>query len=313
MKAGDKYKKVFGSIHTLSDEIPWTTGLSNMMEFLLWETRAVLGISKTQFWKLILSISNQENVRNLPMEEKQRHIEKHLSQLLSKSDVTVRYQNAKATYCSPREALRRNKYFSEDYLNKEFDIFLSLCSDRYLDELYSLFIDLNPGGNWSTHGNSGLFACSTEIEKMQMDNLAYNSMEKILVANELKLGGHKNPDQILKYAYMLHRLIDIQFIDKDTTFLLLFISDKQDEYDLGSEIASEIEYCRLKKNRDFLIQDEILIIARTLSLKCTTWSALIEHNEQYSHQLTNEQQVEKKLINGFNTSLREKAHMQFNS
>ena len=43
--------------------------------------------------------------------------------------------------CNAREAVRRVKFFSEDYLNKEFDIFLSLCSDVYLNLFYEQFIN----------------------------------------------------------------------------------------------------------------------------------------------------------------------------
>lgn len=44
-----------------------------------------------------------------------------------------RYERATPSMAAPREALRRAKYFSEDYLNKEFDIFWGSVSDSYLD------------------------------------------------------------------------------------------------------------------------------------------------------------------------------------
>ena len=60
---------------------------------------------------------------------------------------------------------------------------------------------------------------------MQMDNLSYNPNEELLVANELKLGGKKNRDQILKYALMFRRLRDEKFIKPNTRFLILFLGD----------------------------------------------------------------------------------------
>ena len=104
-----------------------------------------------------------------------------------------RYERATPSTAAPREALRREKYFSEDYLNKEFDIFWGSVSDVIQTLIYSQFVSLQGGGQWFTHGNSGLFACSTDIKEMQMDNLSYYPSESILIANELKLGGKKNP------------------------------------------------------------------------------------------------------------------------
>ena len=76
------------------------------------------------------------------------------------------------------------KYFSEEYLNKEFDIFLDLASNNYLDQPYGKFLNFPIGASWPTHGNNGLFETSTMMGEMQIDNDAYNSYAKILVANQ---------------------------------------------------------------------------------------------------------------------------------
>ena len=110
-----------------------------------------------------------------------------------------------------------------------------------LDTYYSQFVSLKRGGQWFTHGNSGLFACSTDIKAMQMDNLSYNPSENILIANELKLGGKKNPDQILKYALMYRLLLERGFISPDTRFMLLFIGDKLEPSEWDDIIKTEIK------------------------------------------------------------------------
>lgn len=165
---------------------------------------------------------------------------------------------------SPREALRRAKFFSEDYLNKEFDIYWTLVSDKYLDRFYRQFTHVKGGGEWSTHGNSGLFSTSTDIRAMQMDNLSYNETEGLLVANELKLGGRKNPDQILKYALMFNLLRERKFIVPEARLLLLFISDADDHLRWDALIEEEVAFCRAssKSTARAACQSDVVAIAR---------------------------------------------------
>ncbi len=308
MKKTDRYKKIFGSINSLSEQISWTTGISNMVEHLLWDTKSVLGVSKAQFWKMIIAQTNSTDFCAMPIDEKEMFIKSMLERLQSENEGKEKYDKPKSGYCSANEALRRKKYFSEDYLNKEFDIFLNLCSDDYLNFLYSRFVDLQGIGSWSTHGNSGIFNCSVGIWQMQMDNLAYNSEKNILIANELKLGGKKNKDQILKYCFMHTKLEEINFIRKGGKFMLLFIGDKNENINLESEISSEISYCQ-KNGKDcrHLLTDENIDKARYILLNSITWRELIDINDEYSKRLDKHQQVEAKLLSGFNSSLKEKA------
>jgi hypothetical protein len=60
MKVSDKYKIIFGSIDSLDVPISWTSGLSNMLEWLIWETQYVLGVTKTQFRKTVVEWSLEE-------------------------------------------------------------------------------------------------------------------------------------------------------------------------------------------------------------------------------------------------------------
>lgn len=309
MKAYEKYRSVFGSIESLSDQIPWTTGVSNLVEHLLWDTKAVLGISKTELIKLIVRWLDEECDRTSTVDQRINFVKKKLDGLIAQTDNCQPYDKPRASYCGPREALRRNRYFSEDYLNKEFDIFLGLSSDEYLDSLYGRFLDYPTGGRWATHGNSGLFEYSTLINKMMIDNLAYNDDRRILIANELKLGGKKNRDQLIKYSFMRLRLEDIGFIAPGTRFLLLFIGDRHVQFDLPSEIDKEIEYCRTVKGAH-LLDERVVENARNMHVASMTWMELVSINDEYATGLDPKRQVEEKLLSGFAATLRDKAFLQ---
>jgi len=309
MKAPEKYRSIFGSFSHLSSSIPWTTGLSNMAEFLIWGTSYVLGVSKKEYTRQIIKWTKDDEMKDLSIDEISKKIDKKIDSLYKETEQFERYAKKSTGICTAREALRRVKYFSEDYLNKEFDIFLSLSSDQYLDEFYKQFINFDKKNSWSTHGNSGLYEYSTEISKMYMDNLAYNIDSNVLVANELKLNGKKNPDQILKYAFMHKELEKKKFITPNSNFLLLFIGGTEVQYDLKNEIKKEVEYCH-QKGRFDLTTDEILKSAENICLKSITWMEIVIFNESYLNSLVNVHQVERKLIEGFNITLDEKSFMQ---
>ena len=310
MNALDKYKRVFGQIKTLSENVSWSTGVSNMLEWLLWDTRNILGVTKTKYWKDIIELTHGDIVKNLSVDEKQKYIAKILQDQMANSEQLDRYKPPKSSVASPREALRRAKYFSESYLNKEFDIFWTLVSDQYLDAYYGQFTSLIGGRRWSTHGDSGLFGSSTGIRDMQMDNLSYNEDEKILIANELKLGGKKNPDQILKYSLMYKLLVERGFILDGTRFMLLFIGDKLENDTWDSVIDDEIKYCEKssKSTAKRVLEKEGIELAQKAEYATTTWRDLANFNERYIETLElPSQQVEQKLIWGFNETLLAKA------
>jgi len=312
MTARDKYIQVFGKIDTLAEPVSWSTGISNMLEWLLWDTNHVLGVTKTQYRKKIVNWSHDEAVRNSNLEKKQQFVNKKINEELTSSEKLERYERPSSSIASPREALRRAKFFSEDYLNKEFDIFWGLVSDAYLDSFYSRFTKLNKSGQWYTHGNSGLFGCSTGIKEMQMDNLSYNPTEKILVANELKLGGKKNPDQLLKYALMYRFLIERGFISPDTRFMLLFIGDKPGCSQWDVLLKNEIEYCNKSKKSTAkeVLHPDVIRVAEQAEYATTTWQDIIDFNIQHMSSLDlPSQQVEQKLLWGFNETLSTKAFM----
>ena len=313
MKAREKYSKIFGRIDTLAETVSWSAGVSNMLEWLTWSTNDVLGVTKTKYRKLIVEWSHDEMLKGAGLEEKQQFVSSKLEAEISDSECLNRYDRPASAVATPREALRRAKYFSEDYLNKEFDIFWSLVSDPYLDAYYSQFTDLTGGSDWYTHGNGGLFVCSTNISEMQMDNLSYNPKEKILVANELKLGGKKNPDQLLKYALMTRLLKERGFIAEDTRFLLLFIGDKLEAGNWKEVLDAEIMHCAKssKSTAKLATQPQGIEIARAAEYASTTWRDLMSFNNEFISSLKIPlQQVELKLLKGFNETLASKAFMQ---
>ena len=309
MKAAEKYRRVFGSISHLKDQIPWTTGLSNMVEFLVWEPQRVLGISKKQYVRQIIEWTMLPELKDKSLEDIQKAVNKKLNQKMSESEQLGTYSTQTTGICNAREAVRRVKFFSEDYLNKEFDIFLSLCSDSYLNLFYGQFINFDESGSWSTHGNSGIFEYSTELNAMFMDNLSYNHEANILIANELKLNGRKNADQILKYCLMYEYLSEIGFIDKDAKFLLLFIGGSILKEDKQSLVDQEIAMCQSKPEKyQHLLRPELLEVVTHLEVASITWQSLIEFNNHYLND--NEIcQVEQKLLQGFNQSLESKSFM----
>ena len=312
MKACEKYKQVFGKIDSLAEPISWSTGISNMLEWLLWSTNDVLGVTKTQYKKKIVNWSHDESIIACDAEEKQQFVTDKINEEMATSERLTRYERPSSFIATPREALRRAKYFSEDYLNKEFDIFWSLVSDCYLDTYYSQFVTLHGGGQWFTHGNSGLFACSTGIKEMQMDNVSYNPTENILIANELKLGGKKNPDQILKYALMYRLLLEREFILPDTRFMLLFIGDKLEPSKWDDALEKEIAHCErsTKSTHKKALHPDGLNVAKNAEYAATTWTELMEFNNQYISSLNMPlQQVEQKLLWGFNETLSAKTFM----
>jgi hypothetical protein len=311
ISATEKYRNIFGQMHSLATQESWTTGVSNMLEWLTWSTDNVLGVTKSIYTKQVVDWCLEK--RGATPAAVLQHVKNKLAEATALSDVSERYAPTKYTIASAREALRRSKYFSEDYLNKEFDIYWTLVSDIYLDAFYGRFTRVRGGGGWYTHGNSGLFEYSTRIKEMQMDNLSYNPDERLLVANELKLGGKKNKDQILKYALMLKLLKERDFVLPDTRLLLLFISDKAEKLDKESLIAEEMTYCKLVAKSTTLAAcaPDVVALARQSECESISWNSIISFNDTYLAKLDPKaQQVERKLLTGFNETLAGKKLLQ---
>jgi hypothetical protein len=305
--ASARFRNIFGQMNHLKEDISWTKGLSNLADFLVWNPQSVLGVSKKQYVRQIIEWSLDPAMQDKTFEQIEKIVNTKLALQMDMAEQAETYTLKNKGICNAREAVRRLVYFSEDYLNKEFDIFLSLASDNYMDSLYSQFTQFNKGGEWSTHGNSNLFTFSTELFEMGMDNLAYNHTQKVLIANELKLNGGKNKDQILKYAFMLKSLIAKQFVDENTRLVLIFISGKHEKYEKTMLIDEEINFCQ-KNERKFhqLLREDVIDIAREMEIYNMSWRDIMEFNKQYMND-NKLCQVEQKLLKGFNESLSKKS------
>ena len=117
MTAKEKYDKLFGSIISLSDDTPWTIAMAGMLEMFTWETSLVLGISKTQFIKMIVELSDSDELSSLSTSDKLNKIKSKLKILSESTERNEPFDTDKSGYCTAREAHRRARFFSEDYLN----------------------------------------------------------------------------------------------------------------------------------------------------------------------------------------------------
>jgi len=314
MNDREKFFKLFGRLNSLAEPIPWSTAVSHLVEWLAWNPKHILGVSKLEYARQIVDWIEGSAVRTGARDEKIEYVKRKLKELAC-GEPCERYAPYKYTVASSREALRRTKFFSEAYLNEEFDIFWSLVNDKYLDAFYRQFTHISGGGKWSTHGDSGLFQASTGVRNMEIDNLSYNEREPLLIANELKLGGQKNSDQILKYAWVFKELRERKFIAPESRFLLLFIVVTNDDSQWDAQIKRELAFCEnsSKRTARAACQPDVIEIVRSAEIKSTTWSDVIKFNEKYSAKLDpKSQQVEIKLVWGFNESLKAKAFIQEN-
>ncbi|MGI9250543.1 MAG: hypothetical protein ACR2PR_05040 [Pseudohongiellaceae bacterium] len=314
MSAKDEYIDIFGKINSLAEDVPWPSGISNMLEWLAWEPHNILGISKSKYQEKVVDCCLDAIENDVDISDIKQKIKKHFKDEGRKNLSKEKYADVKKSIATSREALRRAKFFSEKYLNKEFDIFISLSSDRYIDDLYSQTfedtdVDIMGGGHWFAHGDGGLFWNSTKTDgNLAIDNVCYSEHESLLVANELKLRGDKNKDQILKYSLLLKLLREEGFVDINTSLVLLFISNKKENIKTAELVENEINFCK-KKNKERLIAEDIINIAQGMIIECLTWKELIIFNESYIEKLSEHQQVERKLLQGFNETLKSKECM----
>ena len=121
-------KKRIGLINFnhLKDKSYWTMGIAGITRLITWETQTVLGISKTTFRKNITT--RIFDLCNITKQE-QSKIDtilsaEHKNEVESANAKTLYEEPKKNRLISPFEAQRRLRYFSEEYLNKEFDIFM---------------------------------------------------------------------------------------------------------------------------------------------------------------------------------------------
>ena len=313
MSKQNAYVRYFGKLTDLAEQLPWTEGVANIYEHVSWYTAAALGVTKTEYWKTILKWNEALLADGISFDDRVKAITAQLQCEINRTEAEGPYDKPISGFVKPYEALRRQRFFAEEYLNKEFDIFMSLASDAYLTKLYGDVFGISGGGKWSAHGNGGRFQVST-MSDMQIDNLVYNADMGVLVANELKLGGQKNPDQILKYAHLFRTLHERELVAPDTRFHLLLISDSSPKADwlglIDAEFAKVSVAGKGGSLRDKLLCSETLAMARSMSKASITWLYLKEFNAQWLLNLHESQSVEQKLVAGFNSTLDEKWHLR---
>jgi len=271
------------------EKISWTLSILDTIDFLAWRTKQLLGVSKTQ------------------MKEISKLAEKNIE--LKKEDVE-KIKEINSKWLTPDQAMYKLRFFSEDYLNKEFDIFMNLVSNRYKNTLYSKIFNLKKG-KWNSYGNGASFKeLINNIDKLpnevQMDNLVYDYENQVLIANELKLGAEKNEYQILKYSYLFLKLKEYNLVAKNTKFYLLFWTIDKKEIN-NNVLEEEISKLKDEKKKDFLTNNDILSNSQTIIFGNILWKDFIEFNEGFLNSLDSEkQETEIKLIEGLNNSLKEK-------
>lgn len=301
--------EVVGSIESLNQHVPWTIGLSTLFEWTTWQTEVVLGVSTTKLIKDVIGKTLSAASEGVSHSEIVKTIEEEYRRERQSSLVASRTERPKRSgMVSPYESLRRARFFSEDYLNREFDVFWSLVGDHYLNEFYKmLFPELIPG-EWRTHSNSTLIAESAQYYDMQFDNLAYNPSGKTLIANELKLGGNKNPDQIIKYVAMFRHFRDLGFISHEDNLRLLFIGLKPRSMEPKELLLQrEVDYYTKQQKQWFLEdREELIETAGHTEIAAVTWGELIRFNGHFLNQNPNTAQTLKNLITGMNRSLMER-------
>lgn len=307
MTAREEYQKVFGTIKNLEEHLPWPYVMASMFEWLGWNTGILLGIDKSTLIRQLVKICADPEFKRTPESGRVKFV---TDRLVEAPNVLQWDGDARTKgLTSVRESLRRAKYHSEEFLNKEFDLFWSLASSHYLDHFYQQFdhLRVNGGGRWLCFGNGGMFKRSVGLAKMQMDSLSFNSQEKLLIANELKWNATKNKDQLLKYAMLFERLRRDEFVPSDTRFALLFIGKEPMDLDWSSEISTEVAKASKGKGGAIENLEDLAKLARNVKCGSTTWTSLMRISERYLNlysELVGE--TERKLIDGFNDSLREK-------
>jgi hypothetical protein len=112
---------------------------------------------------------------------------------------------------------------------------------------------------------------------------------------------------------MFKALRDKEFIAPRSRFLLLFIGKTREQSRWEQLLSEEIIFCKNspKSTLRAACEPQIIDIANSAEYASTTWRELMEFNETYVARLdAQNQQVERKLLWGFNESVASKAFMQ---
>ena len=335
-----KERLVLTKINHLKEQLPWTMGLAGLARLVTWETKNVLGVSKNELVEKIigwvLEFQGERNEETGPPNEKEilEYCKKRMDGEKANSEVDELYAEKKnGLLISPMEAQRRMRCFSEEFLNKEFDVFLSLLPDHVINNyLKSFFPSVCKEAKWNLFGLSNDFETAVSIKYMYHDTLLYSQETSHLVSIELKFDTDLSDNQLLKYAFMMADLESQGKIDKDCTHDFLVISQelkkKQKFLSRGSselrEMALDLikdplkkRYPKKPKGEIFKNKIEALVprtrkILQDMNIHLTDWQKFGDYfaaiHEGMEKNRTNE--TYEKLIRGFLESLETKYSQQ---
>ena len=307
------------NIEHLKNRTSWTMGVAGVVRLLTWETKTTLGKSKTKFQKQIIKdVYNLSKNEDYTLNEIEGILNKQIKNEVVSANVSDIYESPKKDkLISPIEAQRRLRYFSEEFLNKEFDILLSLLPNSILTNYFATFFPISKECEWSVFGSSNDFEQSTEISFMYMDTLAYCHKTSTLVALELKMDSPIGDGQLLKYIFMSAYLESKGMIAQNTTLHILFLSpDSKTSKQIPlllKDSKKQLENKQYPKKRVTLKEMESLAprvhqILQSVIVQHTTWQKFGDNFEILLRKIPKNGYSESlyKLIDGFLITLQTK-------
>lgn len=312
---------VYRTMH-LKDRISWTSGVAGVIRMLTWETENALGISKTLLQQRVLDHVFESCANEVLDQPKWQAITSALESKIENEIDSASVENLydepiKGRLISPIEAQRRLRFFSEEFLNKEFDVFTSLLPSSVLTDYLKDHFTIRPESQWTITGSSNDFEASTGMKFMYMDTLAYAHNTSTLVALELKMDSPLGKDQILKYCFMAAYLENKGFIAPNSNFHILIIGNKSLTPETLSTLRQtaavqlkEKQYPKKKITREQieLFVPRVTSLINTIEIKSTTWQEFGDYFDKLNHTLPTSPYAETlhKLIDGFLISLQTK-------
>jgi len=312
---------VYRTMH-LKDRISWTSGVAGVIRMLTWETENALGISKTRLQQRVLDHVFESCANEVLDQPKWEAITSALESKIENEIDSASVENLydepiKGRLISPIEAQRRLRFFSEEFLNKEFDVFTSLLPSSVLTYYLKGHFTIRPESQWTITGSSNDFEASTGMKFMYMDTLAYAHNTSTLVALELKMDSPLGKDQILKYCFMAAYLESKGFIAPNSNFHILIIGNKSLTPETLSTMRqtaavqlNEKQYPKKKITREQieLFVPRVASLINTMEVKSTNWQEFGDYFHKLNHTLPTSPYAETlhKLIDGFLVSLQTK-------
>lgn len=313
---------VYKTTH-LKDRISWTAGLAGVIRMLTWETKNALGIDKTELQRHAIHHADAMRGYKLMSKEELKEITDLINKRVNKTEVSK--ANVEGLFDEPKtgmlinpiEAQRRLRIFSEEFLNKEFDVFASLLPNHVITDYLSNHFAIRKESEWTIVGSSNDFEASTGMKFMYMDTLAYSHNTSTLVAIELKMDSPLGKDQLLKYCFMAAYLEQRGMIAPNTNFKILILGNDNTLTDiipsLMQEAKNQLQTERFPKKKitreevDSLVPRTSELLAK-LEIKNTTWQEFGTYFDTLRHKLPENSNAETlcKLIDGFLISLQTK-------